>query len=214
MFRCLLFLVAVVSSTACHVENMGNGGMVPDFTKASRDTVCSAFCNQLFTCGTIEPQAYDGCIGTCHAHFDSDESSTRTGCKCVTEAACQSSATSKCKGAPMPGTPVTTGSASSSIDAGSSAADAGSSRSGGGDAGSTVTPRKSGAYSCGKNADCAWSEDCIGGLCEVRCKASCECHNAESCVNNYCVAAVAPPKACVTDCECPSGGKCLANTCH
>lgn len=223
MIRMSAFALVFLFLNACHVEmdrglDRGHpGDECPDDADATSSaddsgTVCAAFCNHLFTCGSIAPDGYEACVGGCHTKFSVAPAKTRAGCQCVTASQCPADGVFSCPGAPLPGTDKT---GASSGSAGSGSGGAGSTADGGSTASTDAGSASSdvGVYACTKNIDCAWSEDCVNGACRVRCKASCECHSAESCVGNYCTAAAPAPKSCVTDCECPSGGQCVGGAC-
>jgi hypothetical protein len=67
---------------------------------------------------------------------------------------------------------------------------------------------------CHVNGDCAINEDCVGGTCLTRCRASCQCRVGEACMQGYCTAGQPVPQSCATDCDCLAGQSCIAQVCQ
>lgn len=228
------FAALVSPLSACHIEN--NEG------RGDADDVCGTFCAHLMLCGEISPIAVAGCKAQCEARYDDDDDATRKGCACVEAAGCKALSAYKCEGAPLPTEGSTGGgfgsggwcqgsgqgsAGSSQGSAGSSQGSAGSSQgaagapqgNAGAPQGGAGAPQGNAGGSqgtpgaCADNHDCALGDDCVGGQCLPRCKASCECQKGASCVEGYCHDDAPPPQSCVVDCECPSGQRCDGGIC-
>ncbi len=195
----------------CEGDPFGDDGPDPAGNKAERALVCTGFCTRLATCGNIGMEQFDTCVDVCGTKYDKNAATTRAGCECVTASTCKPASSYLCPGAPLTAA-INAGQTAATPATGSQTADAGSSAP---DTTVTPMPRKSGAYVCSVGSDCAWSEDCVFGVCQVRCKASCDCHTAEVCTGGFCALPGSAPvkQSCASDCDCPAGGKCATGTC-
>lgn len=230
LLACLFFAVA-----GCHIEH-NEGGSDSDGV-----SICSSFCDRLLVCGSIDGDQIASCTSRCvdsyrieeekrrdKDDFDDDDdkeerNATRDGCSCVLQDVCRPVDAYQCPGAPMP--PAGQGGSSSQGGAGgaSQAGAGGTSPAGaggtsqGGTGGSSQAGAGGGAggggFVCTVNHDCATGEDCVEGLCKLRCKASCQCHAGEVCVEGYCGVPAEPVVSCASDCDCTAGQSCVNGAC-
>lgn len=228
--RGLLAALVFVAIAGCHIEhNEGVGG-------TDGYPICSSFCDRLVLCGSISESQISTCTSQCVGSYNSErdrikkdhedddwddespteENSVQKGCACVLSDVCKPTNAYNCPGAPLP--PPSTGQGGNSSGQGGSSAQGGSSSSQGGSAsaqgGSSSGQGGSGTgYACSDNHDCASGEDCIGGWCRLRCKASCQCHSGEVCEEGYCGVPSVPVVSCQSDCDCTAGQSCVSGAC-